>query len=881
MSLNPGARLGAYEVISRLGAGAMGEVYRARDSRLGRDVALKILPAEFAGNADRRRRFEQESRAASALSHPNIVAVYDVGDQDGVSYIVSELVEGESLRDLIDRGPVPLRKAIEIAAQIADGLAAAHAAGIVHRDLKPENVMLARDGRPKILDFGLARYQPAAPAAGTMTMTQPGMVMGTVGYMSPEQVTGDATDPRSDIFSLGIMLHEMLSGKVPFARATTVETMSAILRDEPAELPSGVPPALRQAILHCLEKEPPRRFQSATDLAFNLRALTPGSMSGAVPRAAVAPRRAHRRLLLTTIVFALIAAVSTTLLLLQPPRGADLAAYRFTPLATDAKPQHGAVWSPDGKNIAYVRDIAGHDDQVLVRSLSSLVPSVVASANRPRSLFWSPDGARVFFAADGGVWSVSRGGGEKQLVLKGDYFAATLSPDGQAMALWLTSGDPNKAEPKVWISAPPGAAPRRYEPVVFESQGSFTPVYLRFSPDGRHILASLTRGASPRLWLLPFPDGAAAQGKPREILQAALAGSEVPSISWMPDSRRFVMGLTRATHPESQLWMADSRKETIEPITAAEGERSSPAVSPDGSKIAFDAANPDFDIVELPLAGGPVHHLLATSRNELFPAWSPKGSLFAYVTDRSGRKEIWLKSTEESTQEGWERPLVTQHDFPDDETLWLVTPAISPDGSRIAYGRLSNRHFGELWISPMAGGSPLRIGDPEDFEIGPAWSPDGKWLTYFSGNTGLAKVAVGQSTPPVSLGFSHGCENPAQWSPDGAWIACATGGAVELVSPDGQTRRTVGHRSAYIAWSRDGRQIYALGHVEGGKWRFGAIDVKSGAERTIYEYGPEVPFGSAFNPAFPMSLSPDGKTLATTVINLRSDIWMLEGFERR
>jgi eukaryotic-like serine/threonine-protein kinase len=879
MSLTVGSRLGAYEIVSRLGAGAMGEVFRARDARLGREVAIKILPAEFASNPDRRRRFEQESRAAGALNHPNIVAVYDVGEQEGVAYIVSELVDGESLRDLMSRGPLSQRRALDIAAQIADGLAAAHAAAVVHRDLKPENVMLTRDGRPKILDFGLARYQPPAKSEGTMTMTQPGMVMGTVGYMSPEQVMGGAADATSDIFSLGIILQEMLTGKLPFERATTVETMSAILRDDPPELPPAIAPSIHQVILHCLEKEPARRFQSGTDLAFNLRALAvPSSLAGSMIAPKPAATRPRLRLLsLVTMALALIAAGAMALLLTRPPGGADLASYRFTPLATDSQPQVSPTWSPDGKNIAYVRDVEGGEDQVMVRSLDSLVPAIVTTARNPKSIFWSPGGERVYFVGDDGVWSVSRGGGEKQLVLKGSFAAATLSPDGKALAYWLIAGESDTKEPKIWVSSPPGSTPRKYEPVTFESQGSYLPVHLRFSPNGAEILLSVASASGPQMWLLPFPDGASARNKPRRIFTKALVGIELPpNMSWMPDSRRVVLDVAKSLQP-SQIWMADTSKETMQPLTVGEGMRDSPNVSPDGSRIAFDAGNYDFDIVQIPVAGGPVQPLLATSRSELFPTWSPKGSTLGFVTDRSGHREIWLKSI----SEGWERPLVTQHDFPDDPTQWLLTPAFSPDGSRIAYSRISNQHLGQLWISPVSGGTPLRVNSSKGYEIAPAWSPDGKWLIYFSTDSGLMKTAVGGSDPPVSLGFSNGCENIPQWSPDGLWIACATEEGIGLVSPDGKTHRTVGKRRVNIAWSRDGKQLYELGRVEGGKWRFGTIDPSSGVEKTISEYAPDVRFATAFNPAFPLSLSPDGKSLATSILNVRSDIWLLEGFTKK
>jgi serine/threonine protein kinase len=289
-SLTPGTRLGPYEVVSPLGAGGMGEVYRARDPRLNRDVALKILPAEVAADPSRRQRFEIEARAVAALSHPNIVAVYDVGE----GFMVSELVEGEPLRG----ARFGLRKTLDIAAQIASGLAAAHGAGVVHRDLKPDNVLLTRDGRPKILDFGLARMtQPSTPRDATVPapLTGPGVVMGTVGYMSPEQVRGLDADHRSDIFSFGVVLHEMLGGARPFEGETAVDTMQAILRDDAPDLPSTVPAGVRQVVSHCLEKDPVHRFQSARDLGFALRALAQGDNSSDAALAVPSPGQAAQR----------------------------------------------------------------------------------------------------------------------------------------------------------------------------------------------------------------------------------------------------------------------------------------------------------------------------------------------------------------------------------------------------------------------------------------------------------------------------------------------------------------------------------------------------------------------------------------------------------
>jgi serine/threonine protein kinase/tetratricopeptide (TPR) repeat protein len=282
MALSPGFRLGPYEILSPLGAGGMGEVYRAKDPRLKREVAIKVLPASFSADADRLRRFEQEAQAAGSLNHPNILTIYDVGTHDGSPYVVSELLEGETLRAQLAGGVFPPRKALGHALQIANGLAAAHDKGIVHRDLKPENVFVTKDGRVKILDFGLAKLTQAESGSSAATDlptagTEPGVVLGTIGYMSPEQVRGKLADPRSDIFSFGAILYEMLSGKRAFRGDTTADTMSAILLKEPPDLSTtnrAVSPGLDRVVRHCLEKDPERRFHSAHDLAFGLEALS-------------------------------------------------------------------------------------------------------------------------------------------------------------------------------------------------------------------------------------------------------------------------------------------------------------------------------------------------------------------------------------------------------------------------------------------------------------------------------------------------------------------------------------------------------------------------------------------------------------------------------
>ena len=361
MTLAAGTKLRPYEIVGAIGAGGMGEVYRARDTRLGREVAVKVLPASFASDPDRLRRFEQEARAVAALNHPNILAIHDIGTHEGTPFLVTELLEGQTLRECLGEGALPLRKAIDIAVQAAHGISAAHERGIIHRDLKPANIFLTSDGRVKILDFGLAKLTekeaqtPGETQGATLTAggaTEPGVVLGTIGYMSPEQVRGKPADGRSDIFALGTILYEMLSGRRAFEKDSSADTMAAILKEDPPELSSEarkIPPALDRIVRHCLEKNPAERFQSARDLAFNLESLSGASTTSAP---ALASRKYPARKWLVPLVAALIAlAIGAAGEWLFVRRSGGVAGISYRPMSFQPEAVFNARFAPDGATV--------------------------------------------------------------------------------------------------------------------------------------------------------------------------------------------------------------------------------------------------------------------------------------------------------------------------------------------------------------------------------------------------------------------------------------------------------------------------------------------------------------------------------------------------
>ncbi len=885
MPLAAGTRLGPYEILAPIGAGGMGEVYRARDTRLGRDVALKILPADVSGDAGRRQRFETEARAVAALNHPNIVAIYDVAFEDRADFIVSELVQGETLRGVIQRGPIPSRKALDIAVQIADGLAAAHASDIAHRDLKPENLMLTPEGRVKILDFGLAKsiagLRADADATRTIAMTQPGTIVGTVAYMSPEQASGNPeVDGRSDQFSLGLIVHEMITGKKAFERPTAAETMAAIIREDAPALPASLQGPFRWVIERCLAKEPAQRYAATRDLFLELRQVRDHASEITTGSAGV-PSSAKPNRTLRWVAAALAAGLAGGLLLSAlwpepPPPPA-----RYIPFATESGIKTMPAWSPAGDRIAYSGEVNGLF-QIFTRKIGSATPSQItrqgASCFFP---FWSPDSTRIYYivsrgALDRSLWSSAVAGGDAERVLNGVGKAA-LSPDGKTLAVEALQPDNTFA---LMLSSPPGAAPRPF-PQARISQIRTALVWglsFQFTKDGRYVgLILLTTGKSEFL-KIPM-DGA----EPQEFLLGHEFAYRDQSLSWLPNGNVVRSGNLVG---DGHMVRTDLRSGTDHQITSGVFQEHFAALSPDSRTLAFQTGNSSYDLFEIPLNGSAPVAVLASDRKEVAPSWAPDGAQFVYVTDRSGLDEIWLRNR----VYGSERMIVSVRDFPHSLVSdSFLDCAISPDGSRVAYRYVHGN--AEIWVSSLAGDAPVLLwNDPHKvWQRGPSWSPDGNWIAYYStfnGKPAVLKVRVGGNRAPELVSYAA-APNPVRWSPKGDWIAWNDDGKLTLVSPDGKQRRIVSQKEWFTdGWSKDGSILYGVGLAANHHLVVGRIEIAAARETVVADLGlaPATLELAQFQSDFPyrgFSMHPDGKSFLTSVLTIKGDIWLLEDFDRR
>jgi eukaryotic-like serine/threonine-protein kinase len=730
MAFAPGTKLGPYEILSSLGAGGMGEVYRARDESLGRDVAIKVLPKELASDQDRLRRFEQEARAAAALSHPNILAVYGFSTTEELApYLITELLQGQTLRERMEQGEIPVRKAVEFASQIARGLAAAHDRGIVHRDLKPENLYLTRDGVVKILDFGLAKLI-GADASGpqssvpTVNLTHPGLVLGTLGYMSPEQVRGQVVDHRTDIFSLGAILYEMLSGKRAFQRDTAADTMSAILKEEPAELSESgrnFPPSLGRIVHRCLEKDPAERFQSARDLAFNLE-LVSRDESGSGAAAALPSKMGRRWLVAASVALALLAAVGLGLLAvrgltLRPENSSPVQLMRLTDFVGM---EEFPALSPDGKSVAFTADVGGRR-QVWVRLLAGGTPLQVthddADHQYPR---WSPDSSSLIYFSpsqepdgEGKVWQIPALGGTAQPLVS-SLGSADLSHDGKHIAYFHS----NQGELELAVADSDGSNPRRL--VVLPTEYNYSD--LRWSPDDKKLGFQRGRTFDYDVFYVPA-EGGGTQAVTRD-------GNPLEGFAWLPDSSGVVYSSSRGDTVlylrTMNLWSVQTGGKNLRQLTFGETSYVSPDVDRRGNIVAT-RRQIQFDIWRYPVDNSPkenvrrgvqITHQTGAVQT---PSASPGDHELVYLSDSGGHGNLWVLNLDNQQS----RQVTFEHD----PQVTIGVPVWSPDGKYIAYVKRGlNAWNVDLWLMGPDGTDAHKISDGGGWAC---WSPDSRWI-YFS-----------------------------------------------------------------------------------------------------------------------------------------------------
>jgi Tol biopolymer transport system component len=871
MALETGARLGPYEIAGKLGAGGMGEVWKARDTRLGRTVAIKTSAEQFSA------RFEREARAVAALNHPNICQIYDVGPD----YLVLEYVEGAPVQPTDQ-----VRSLLDLAVQIADGLSAAHAAGFVHRDLKPSNVLVTREARVKILDFGLVKHVAQETHAPEPTLTGTGFFAGTTAYMSPEQMRGsNEIDGRSDQFSFGLLLYEMATGKHPFERATGAETMVAVMRDDAGPLPAEVPAPLRWIIERCLAKDPKHRYESTRDLFLELRSVRDHLADASTARAYAViepqPWRYWRFAAAFGAGALVVTAVGLLLGLRTPQPDADL---RLRPLSFEGEQQQ-AAWSPDGRAVAYAAKVSRSEPwQLYVHYLDSPVATQITrlpdGATSP--VFWTSTGRIVFGTplAPAGLWSVSSVGGEPEPFFAIDANSTpSVAPDGSAVA-FLRQGDDGAMG--VWISSPPGAAAERYVPAPFATRTILNRPVLSFSPDGRQLLLSWNPGGGEENWLLPFPPDEAKP--PRRVLRGIPTSNDWFRFSWMPDNRRVVASATDGT-TVPRLFIADVESGRFRALSSGTTPQILPAVSPSGDKLAFVEDRGDFDVVTLDLETAAVTPLIDTYSLETTPAWHAQRPLLVYVTDRNAASEIWLHEPGEL-----DRPLVRARDFPIGGTHWLTRPELSPDASRVIYlrGTTSMWRIGyagpdsELWVSAVAGGAPQRLVSGGPVLHPGTWSPDGRWYVYValaeSGLPALMKVRTTLQAAPevVRPDIRPGPVGPV-WSPAGDWILYADR-QLKLTSPDGATVRDLGEN--FCAFARDGERLYCLSAPQSdGSANLVSMNLAGEDIQTIGTLPAEqLPF-SALQQGGRLTLTPDGTGMTYSVMEPGFNLWLMEGLD--
>jgi eukaryotic-like serine/threonine-protein kinase len=806
MALSPGTKLGPYEILAPLGAGGMGEVYRAKDTRLDRTIAIKILPAQLSADPASKQRFEREAKAISALNHPNICVLYDVGNQDGIEYLVMECLEGETLAKRLERGALPTEQVLKIGTEIADGLDKAHRSGVVHRDLKPGNIMLTKTGA-KLLDFGLAKSTVSAASALTMTaaagsspVTQEGMIVGTFQYMSPEQVEGKELDGRSDLFSLGAVLYEMLTGNRAFDGKSQLSVASAILEKEPAPISTIkplTPRNLDHIVRRCLAKDPDDRWQYARDLALELKAVS--SLAPSFSQSGVAlpvSRRKNAREFAAWSVAAL-ALLATTFLLLRPSSKSLSAAESINssilpPDQLELVPETAASISPDGRFLVFSAAKSGFAGQLWLRRLDSSVTKPLAGTDEAENPFWSPDSRWIAFTSGGKLEKISVDGGTPlEICYGGSNRGGTWSTDGTILFV------PGFASPVYSVSANGGTP----QPVtqIDKTRQEITHRWPQFLPDRKHfiffargpensiyvgslgsterklILKNSTNAVYSPPGFLLFQRNGNLMAQPFDAQRLELSGAPMSiaeDVATYNVWQRALFSTSNSGHLVFQarinrllqpVW-ADRSGKILEPLSEPSAIIGSD-ISHNGQKIVFVIDDPHDDTTNIWSydVRSRVRTRLTFERPiAYFPIWSPDDTRIDFASNRLGLTQVFSIPSSGMGQ--------VEHLFSSDEadspTSW------SPNGRYLALNREPggdqakqtiwiHENFGEQKLYPL-----LATSHPPEY--GAVFSPDGKWIAYQSNESGRTEIYI---TPfpgaNVKIQVSTGLNFNPKWSRDG------------------------------------------------------------------------------------------------------------------
>jgi serine/threonine protein kinase len=860
-----GKTFGPYALKKLLGAGGMGEVYLAEDSRLGRKVAIKLLKPELLQDSRSRERVLREARSVSQLNHPHICTLHDIGEHEGIDFLVMEYLEGETLAAHLERGPMAMDQALKLAGEIADALDAAHRHGITHRDLKPGNVMLTRSGA-KLVDFGLAKmtHSLQGEAGGkAASLTTQGTILGTVHYMSPEQARGETNlTPQSDQFSFGLVLYEMVTGKRAFDRPSAPEVITAIIREEAAPLPSTTPTPLRWVIERLLSKDPAGRYDSTRDLCRDLgqiRDRLSESSPGAMPGTSAPAPRAKRRQIFAAAIGVLVVGVVVTIALL-PPKTTEPSSLKFTPISRIEETETFPAWSPDGKTIAFTANVHGIF-QVFTKVIDSpgageaaQITNAPSTCGRP---FWSRDGSKIYYWSDNKLWFVTASGGTPTIELA-DTGDVSLHPDGKTVVF--------SRRGKLLVDSLGRNQPREIGQPPFPNANV---LWVQFSPDGSKLIVV----AGIEKWVLAYPSGAA-------LRKLIVGDTGFAGLSWLPDSRHLVAGVADHTsNYTSTIVLVDTEDGSVQRVYSSIETVFNVSLSPNGERLAYTRGLLEWNVLEIALSGSVRTVLGGNGITSWWPDWARSGTHFLVTTNRSGGP---MAIEDVSSTEGFSRRLYSS-EVKDYEVAYNAR--WSPDGSRFAFTTLMpGKNTVQLRIANSAGGGLTTLVDQNVAgPVGISWSPDGQWIAYgqlppavvkIHASSGAAPVVLAQVAPEDLRPVRHLVE----WSPSGDWIAYVSRQGVSLVSPEThKTRLLTARKLVAFGFSRDGHFMFGIERDTTGKgaqWQLYQIDVATGIDKLLAPVDLPASVGELAG----FSMHPDGTRFLTSVTKSPFDIWMMEGF---